>query len=105
MVTALPLLLYLSLALLPVRGRDGPWEKRREGEGMQKEEGREGERERERERETEGKRKEGRVVGKDRVYNTATIPAARKAKGWQKVLHSILVPTSFYLFYVVPCIK
>ena len=80
-------------------GRKGEKERacrRREG-------GREGERERE--RETEGKRKEGRVVGKDRVYNTATIPAARKAKGWQKVLHSIPVATSFYLFYVVPCIE
>ena len=72
-------------------------------EGGRREEGRA--RERERERETEGKRKEGRVVGKDRVYNTATIPAARKAKGWQKVLHSILVATSFSLFHIVPCIE
>ena len=71
----LPLPLHLPLALLPVRGRGGPWEERRDGEGR-REKRREGGREggREKEKRTEGMK--GRVVGKDRIYNIATMPAA-----------------------------
>ena len=112
MVTTLPLLLHLPLALLLVRGRGGPWEKRRDGEGRIEKRvgGREGGREKE-------KRKEGmkgRVVGKDRIYNTATIPGhsfsyivceVEESERLAEVLHSIPVATSFSPFHLVPCIE
>ena len=71
MVTALPLLLHLPLALLPVRGRGGPWEKG-EKEG--------------------GREKEKEKAGMKGIYEV------EESEKLAEVLHSIPVATSFLFF-------
>ena len=85
-VTALSLFLHFPLALLPVRGRGGPWGKKGEREGK-----RERGRERGREGEREGERKEERRDEREGVKeDIAVIPGhsfsylftCNSMKGW-----------------------